>query len=385
MKILHVVPTYLPATRYGGPIYSVHGLCSALVRRGHDVEVFTTNVDGLGVSDVPIAQNVMLDGVRVMYFETGPGRRIYRSPAMGRELSRRLGAFDVVHLHSVFLWPTAAAAAIARRAHIPYVLSPRGMLVPELIQRKSRLLKTAWITLFERRNVAGAASVHVTAELEAQDLARLGLRSARVDVIPNGFDLPPESRISLDARDHDKQPTVLCLGRISWKKGLDRLIAAMAHVPGCQLQIAGNDDEQCIPRLRELAKAVGVQDRVKFLGPLHGEAKWTALRRADVFALASHSENFGMAVLEAMACGVPVVVTPEVGLAKVVTDLGAGLVASGAPEEFGGAILRLVLDPELRRKMGAAGCLGARERFAWAAIASKMEETYQDVLSRSVS
>ena len=157
-----------------GPIYSVHALCAALAELGHDVNVYTTNVDGPGVSAVPVGIPVDLDGVQVTYFETGIGRRLYRSPAMAKALRENVSGFDVIHLHSVFLWPTAVAAAIARRARVPYVLAPRGMLVADLIQRKSSLLKRAWIELFERRNLAGAAAIHVTSDVEAEEIRALG-------------------------------------------------------------------------------------------------------------------------------------------------------------------------------------------------------------------
>ena len=150
MRFLHVVPTYLPAVRYGGPIHSVHGLCAALAARGHDVHVFTTNVDGPRDSDVPLDRPVTMDGVNVRYFPSTRMRRLYWSPPMARALQAELSGFDVVHLHSVFLWPTWGAARSARRHAVPYVLSPRGMMVKDLIQRKSRWLKRAWIGLIER-------------------------------------------------------------------------------------------------------------------------------------------------------------------------------------------------------------------------------------------
>src|SRR5262245_14348096 len=153
MRILHVVPTYFPAIRYGGPIFAVHGLCRALAARGHEVEVFTTNIDGHGNSAVPIGVPVILDGVQVWYFRSRVLRRLYWAPECARMLRREIGKFDAVHLHSVFLWPTWAAARAARRAEIPYVLSPRGMLVKELIARRSWLAKSMWINLIERSNI----------------------------------------------------------------------------------------------------------------------------------------------------------------------------------------------------------------------------------------
>src|SRR5215510_6541695 len=110
MKILHVVPTYYPAVRYGGPIWSVHGLASALAAQGHNVHVYTTNLDGKDVLPVPLDRPSLLDGVTVWYFATGLGRRLFRSPAMRQALNLNAASFDIIHLHSVFLWPTSAAA-----------------------------------------------------------------------------------------------------------------------------------------------------------------------------------------------------------------------------------------------------------------------------------
>lgn len=384
MKLLHVVPSYLPATRYGGPIYSVHGLCQGLARRGHQVEVYTTNIDGPGVSPVLLDEPVDKDGVAVTYFATGLGRRIYRSPDMATALCRHARTFDVIHLHSVFLWPTSAGAAEARCARVPYVLSPRGMLVPELIRRKSPLIKRAWITLFERRNLTSAASVHVTSEIEAADLARLGFEPARVDVIPNGIELPRGivHHTNRDIAGTQPMPLVLSLGRINWKKGLDRLIEAMAYAPDAKLVIAGNDEDTYTPKLLALAKLTGVAARIRFLGPVHGDEKWSTFASADVFALPSYSENFGISVLEAMACGIPVVVTPEVGLATTVAQTGAGIVADGDPIKFGRAIAHLLANPDLRQRMGEAGRKAAMDQFSWASVSERMEVLYQKLRLR---
>jgi glycosyltransferase involved in cell wall biosynthesis len=256
LRILHVVPTYLPATRYGGPIVSVHGLCRALAARRHEVHVFTTNVDGDGVSDVPLGEPVPLDKVQVHYFSS-PLRRLYYSPAMRRAL-RGSGDFDIVHLHSVFLWPTYAAARAAHKAGTPYVVSPRGMLVPELIARKSSLAKRAWIRLVEERTFLDSSIVHFTSEREREDARRAGIPVPGAVIIPNGVDL------SLD-RPRQRGDELLFLGRINWKKGLDRLIEAMRLLPEARLAIAGNDEENYRSTLPHA-------DNVRFVGPVSGEA-----------------------------------------------------------------------------------------------------------------
>ena len=379
MRLLHVVPTYVPAWKHGGPIRSVHGLCRALVARGHAVTVFTTDVDTNGA--VPVNQPVAVDGVEVCYFPVRAPRRLYRSPAMGRILGERIGGFDVVHLHSVFLWPTMAAARAAERAGVPYLLAPRGMLVPDLLRRRGRWRKALWIRLFERRTLAEAAGFHATTELEAEEVARLGLPMPPVFVVPNGIDPDPD-RDGLAAPL--PEPFFLFLGRLSWKKGLDRLIPAMAHVPEAHLAIAGNDEEGYRPKLETLAREAGVADRVRFLGQVDGPEKAALLHRAVALVLPSYSENFGNSALESMASGRPVVVTPEVGLAEVVREEGAGIVTDGAPIHLGAALRDLLADPAAADAMGRRGAEAARRRFGWEAISAEMEAAYHHIRANHV-
>lgn len=364
MKILHVVPTYFPARRYGGPIVAVHGLCKALAARGHTVDVFTTNVDGDGTLDVPVATPVDLDGVRVRYYPS-PFPRLYWSPPMGRALRADVARYDVVHVHAVYLWPGVAAARAARRARVPYVISPRGMLVPELIARKSRIAKTVWLRLFERRGFAGASAIHFTSQLEWDDAKRLdALPLPSPIVIPNGIDVEPRPDVARDER------TLLFLGRIHWKKGLERAIEALPSLPETRFIIAGNDEESLTPRLRTLAETLGVADRVEFPGPVYGAAKNELLARATLFVLLSTSENFGNAVLEALAMETPAVLSSGVGLAEEVVRADAGAIGVES-------IRALLDDPGRRARMGRRGRALVESRFAWPHVAQEMERAYE--------
>jgi len=371
MRILHVVPTYLPATRYGGPIYAVHGLCRALAARGHEVCVFTTNVDGPRDSNVPIGTAVDLDGVRVRYFGTEL-RRLYRSRGMKRALREEIASFDVVHLHSVFLWPSYAAARAADDAGVPYVVSPRGMLVPELIRGRSRWAKTAWLRLIERRTFARAAAIHVTSQREEEDARRTGIPLPYPFVVPNGVDLVPRPDVPRDER------TLLYFGRISWKKRIDVLIEVLAELPGLSLIIAGNDDEGLTPVLQEQARKIGVADSVEFAGAIETSGKWELLARATMVAMPSISENFGNVALEAMMMETPVVLSEGVGLAADVRNANAGIVTS----DFAVAIVTLLADSALRREMGRNGRALVESQFTWPAVAARMEEAYCSIASR---
>jgi glycosyltransferase involved in cell wall biosynthesis len=381
MRLLHVVPTYLPAWRHGGPILAVHGLCKALAARGHEVTVFTTDVHGKGRLHVPPGRPVEIDGVEVRYFSVRPPRRLYLAPGLGRAARQEAARFDLVHLHSVFLWPTSAAARAAERAGVPYVLSPRGMLVPELIRARGRWRKLAWLALAERRTIERAAALHATSALEGEDAARLGYPLPPVFVAPNGIDPAPwdgnPAALSPPVRQVvEGGPFLLFLGRLSWKKGLDRLIPALAQVPGALLAAAGNDEEGLRPGLERLASDSGVAGQIRFLGPVHGADKAALLHRAAALVLPSRSENFGNVVLEAWAAGRPVAVTPEVGLAATVREAGAGVVADG---DLGASLRDLLADPARLDAMGRRGAEAVRERFGWPAVARRMDGFYERI------
>jgi glycosyltransferase involved in cell wall biosynthesis len=386
LRILQVVPAYYPAVRYGGPIRSVHGLSAALVARGHDVHVYTTNIDGAADLDVPLDQPVDLDGVKVRYFAVRAPRRLCWAPTLADRLRRTIDEFDLVHLHSVFLWPTWAAARAASRAGVPYITAPRGMLVRDIIHRKNRVIKTLWINLIERTTFANAAGVHVTAELEAAELRAMRLQLPQINCIPNGVEVPAQ-HLPMSAGLFANLPPryVLFVGRISWKKGLDRLVTALQWIAQIPLVIAGNDDEGYRPVLEELARSVGVADRLIFVGPVNDASKWALYEHAEVFVLSSYSENFGNVVAEAMAMGCPVVVSPEVGIAALVQASGAGVVTDGAPQPLAAAIRELLADAGRKSEMGRRGRETARSRLSWSGVAAQMEHVYLRILDGRIA
>lgn len=387
VKLLHVVSSYLPATRYGGTIVSVHGLCKALAARGHDVHVFTTSVDGPRDSDVAHDAPVEVDGVKVWYFRSAHLRRLYWAPPLAKALAARAREFDIIHTHAVFLWPPWAAARAARRAGVPYIVSPRGMLEKGLIERKSSLLKTAWIALVEKGNLEQAEAIHVTSAREASELAAFGFDLPGLVEVPNGVDFESEAGMNGPLAPAireivDGVPYVLFLGRVNWKKGLDRLIRAVPHMSAdLQVVIAGNDEEGLRPSLQAEAEQLKVNQRLVFTGAVRGGEKRALLAHACLLVLPSYSENFGNVVVEAMAAGRPVVVTPEVGMASAVHEAGAGWVVSGDPQTLGTRISELCANAALRDEMGDRGRLAARRDYNWNGVAERMESAYQKVLN----
>lgn len=376
MRLLHVVPSYLPATRYGGPIYAVHGLCKALVARGHEVHVYTTPVDGDADSDVPTGQAVNLDGVEVWYFPVRFPRRLYYSPKLRAALQAQVGGFDFVHIHSLFLLPGLMAARACLNASVPYALAPRGMLVEELIRRRGSLRKRCWIRLFDARTIREAAFLHVTSKREEEEARRFSLCFPPVHVVANGTDLLQDDPAIQRAND-----LLLYVGRINWKKGLDRLIRALAQVPQARLVIAGNDDEGYWSRLATLAEELGVRQRIDYIGPVNAAIRTFWLRQATLFVLPSLSENFGNTVLEALAAACPVVVSPEVGLAEAIAISGAGVVCQGDPGALAAILRRLLSEPASLQEMSRRAPGMVARDFSWPVCAERMEHCYLQAIT----
>jgi glycosyltransferase involved in cell wall biosynthesis len=383
MRILHVVPSYYPAVRYGGPIRAVHALCVALVRCGHQVTVYTTNIDGDENSDVPLDRPVEMDGVIIQYFPVPALRRLCWAPMLAKRLRETIGEYDLVHLHSVFLWPTYIAARIAKEAGVPYVMAPRGMLVRDVIRAKSRIAKSLWIRWVESKSLANAACLHVTAEIERDEIKKLGLPLPQIACVSNGVSWPIHHLAQSEGPfAHLAKPYALFLSRINHKKGLDRLIRAWKWVPDLKLVIAGNDEENYTRELEALAHREGVTDRLQFVGVVRDEHKWSLYENALMFILPSYSENFGNVVAEAMAMACPVIVTPDVGLAELVREVGAGTITAGEPRLLADAINELRKDEFRRRRCGMAGRRAAAERLSWEAVALKMATEYHHILNR---
>jgi glycosyltransferase involved in cell wall biosynthesis len=254
------------------------------------------------------------------------------------------------------------------------------MLVRELIARRSQLAKSAWIELIERSNLKYATAIHLTSRIEASELEQFGWQLPFRAVIPNGVDEPAarHGKVAAEIREiASQQPLILFFGRLSWKKGLDRLLRAFARTRLGKLAIVGTDDENFAVQLQTIAQSLAIEDRVRVLPrTVVGFEKEQLFAAARLLVLPSYSENFGNTVLEAMRRGVPVVVTPEVGAAEVVCQSGGGLVVEGEPEPLAAAISKMAENDELARSMGEAGKRHVVAHCTWATVAEQMESLY---------
>jgi glycosyltransferase involved in cell wall biosynthesis len=226
--------------------------------------------------------------------------------------------------------------------------------------------------------------MHVTSGLEEAEMRALGLTLPDIHCVANGVD-SPTSHPALSAGPFAgiTHPYALFLGRLNWKKGLDRLIDAWAMVPDLHLIVAGNDEENYLPQLKARVVQLGVGDRISFVGPASESEKWALYENAEMFILPSYSENFGNTVAEAMAMACPVVVTPEVGLADFVRSAGAGVVTSGDPDKLAATVRTLQSDAIRRRQMGCKGQQAVIDKLSWSAVAEKLDAIYSRAVSNA--
>jgi glycosyltransferase involved in cell wall biosynthesis len=382
LNILHVIANLSP--RYGGPSKACVEMARATARRGHSVDILTTDQDGPGRLDVPLGTPVVEQGVSTTYFPVSRPRFWGFSAPLGRALRLAIPRHDVVHVHSLYLFHDLVAGHLCRKHGVPYLVRPHGTLDP-YIHRRHRLRKQIVEALFENRNLRGAAALHFTSEDERR-LAVPYTFGAPGVVIPLGLDLDDYRDLPAAGTFKAAYPVLrdkrvlLFLGRLNFKKGLDILIRAFAricdHRTDTVLVLAGPDNDGLGPRVRAWAVEAGVDDRVLFTGMLLGRVKLAALRDAELFALPSHSENFGISVIEAMACGVPVVISDKVNLSHDVRAADAGLVTPCDADRVGEALLDLLDRPEDAARMGKNGRCLIEECFQWPAIAAQLEALY---------
>lgn len=391
MKILHVIANLAP--RYGGPPKACMDMAAAMAARGHKVDIFTTDQDGTGRMDVDTVNPVNIRDVNVYYFRSTVRRVWPFSWRLTDALRLHVKDYDLVHIHSLYLSHGSIAAHYCRQHNIPYVIRPHGTLDPFLRSRHS-LRKSIYEMLVEQRNMREAAAMHFTAE-EERELASPYIGRARSFVLPLGLDLVDYSELPHAGTFRTAFPEVgdrkivLHLGRLNFKKGLDILIEAFNRVlqehSDVHLVLAGPDDDGYGLDVKQWIMERGLDDRTTFTGMLQGKLKLGLLRDAAVFVLPSYTENFGIAVVEAMACGLPVVISNKVNIWREVETGSAGFVTDAVVEPFASMLSHVLSDDGLREQLGNNGRSLVAEKFNWKTIASEMESIYSDIIMSHAS
>jgi glycosyltransferase involved in cell wall biosynthesis len=378
MNILHVVPSLVPES--GGPSRSVAELCRTLAGHGAEVTLFSTNVPGS-----PITIDPKQERYEVKLFPAGKGS-LAGARQINKAIRQRAGDFDLIHVHSLWNFTVTLAAAAARKAKIPYVLAPRGMLSEACLRQHRYALKRAYAGTFDRETVEGAARLHFLNEDEWRSSQSRWFQNPEHFLAPNGIDLNENSVRPGSFREQfpelDGRRIMLFLGRLHPIKGLDLQLEALERLkpkyPDLIWLLVGPDEGEW-RRLDSLIKKMGLAANVKWMGPVMGDDRLAALVDADVLLQTSLYECQSMTVNEALAVGVPLVVTDSINYSAVETS-GAGFVVKRDAAELAAAIDAILQAPDKREEMRIAGRRFANAELSWSRIGSIVQAAYNEAI-----
>ncbi len=383
MRVLHVIPSL--SMKHGGPSKALPVMAASLVREGVQVDVVTTDDDGPGerLNDLCGQGWIAKDGWCLRHF---PKQTEFFKVSLPLFfwLLRSVRHYDVVHIHAVFSFATLAAGWSSMLAGVPFIVRPLGTLSTWSMANRRRWLKSASFCIVDRPVLNAASAIHCTSKQEAEEVVRLGLRSP-AKVLPLGFDLGEFDSLPGRAEMESKWPAtcgrqvLLFLSRLDPKKGVECLIDAFVKIhesmPQTLLVIAGSGVPEYVGYLKKYAAVR--EDFILWTGHVSGDDKRALLGGADLFVLPSRSENFGIALLEALASGLACVSTPGVALVHDENCQGA-VILSPIDDVTGlaGSCLSLLRDSVQRQTLSSKARQAACA-FSSELMATRLIEMYQ--------
>jgi glycosyltransferase involved in cell wall biosynthesis len=389
MKVLVVVPALGPV--YGGPSIIVPALAAALAEQGIAVDVAATDANGEERIDLPTSVWLEHAGYRTGYFRRLGTAEYKLSSSLLVWLIRHVHDYQVVHAVSMFNFPILACAIACRLRRVPLILNPQGMLEPWAL-RQSRRKKLLYYKLIEKPIVLrGATAIHALTAGEARNIAKLDPKSEPF-VIPNGVDVDLPENDANDAEEFFKQypaarnkKLILFLHRIHPKKGLDLLARAFALVrkryPETYLTVAGPDLNNFGSLARKFFEDEGCGENVVFTGMLQGKMKRAAFSAASIFVAPSYSEGFSMSILEAMAAGLPCVMTTVCNFPEA-ASAGAALEVAVDAAAFAAALTNLIENPTEAEAIGRRARRLICDNYSWQQIAKQIGSVYDAIISQ---
>jgi glycosyltransferase involved in cell wall biosynthesis len=386
VRVVHVVPAI--SQRFGGPS-NVPGLVRSLASHGVDATLLTTDADPEDRLDVPLDEGIVRDGVAYRFHHAWRvSGRYGLAPSMSADLRRTLDACDLVHIHWLYNFSCIAAARAAVAAGVPFVVQPRGSLDPHMF-RKNRLVKRLYLDTIGRPLLRRSAAVVFTAEQERQ-LARYSPKRPEW-IVPNGLDLAGYRDLPLRGSFRAEFPAVdgpflLFLGRLSRQKGLDLLLHAFERVararPELRLVLAGPDHEGYEAHVRALVRQLDLERRVVFTGMLTSDRKLAAFVDADLFVLPSYFENFGSVIIEALACGLPVLISDQVNIHQELSAAGVATVVTCTVDAVTAGIESALADTHARGHIATAGPAVVRTHYSWDVVVPMLIDRYTRIARR---
>jgi glycosyltransferase involved in cell wall biosynthesis len=391
MKLLQVCPAFYPAISVGGPIFTSLSLQHILETRGHHVDVLATPL-GLSERD---RMHISINQKRplclpyqgsIVYHEFYGYSNFTFAPKSLWWLLKNVGTYDALILNGVWNFPILAASLVCRIKRVPYFIIPHGTLYRETVELRSSFLKKTFLKFFVRQMLTAARRIVFTTEDEKEKVTNFLQCAFSAFVMPNIVrasefeNLPRRGTFRHSYGISDDAFVLLHYGRISKKKGIEFSIHVLSKLldnfPNLILLIVGGDEEGHRAIIERRAIDLGVLDNIIFTGMVSPDVGRQALVDADIFLLPSLSENFGMAVVEAMLSSLPVVISDNVGIAQDIRLADAGVVVSLSFENLGlvDAVNNLITNIERRRTLAVRARKFAIDHYDEAAVAVKLDE-----------
>ncbi len=391
LKILHVIPSVSPAR--GGPSKAIIEMVYALRKLDVNAEVATTNDDGRNTLDVPLNQKIEHQGIPLRFFKRfSPNINAVREFAYSHDfkswLKQHITDYDVIHIHAIFSFCSTYAMTQARKHNVPYIVRPIGQLENWSLTQ-SNLKKKCYLWLIEQKNLQKAAALHFTAEPEKKQASHV-IPNLKSHVIPLGINphpLIPDANKKMVSRWELKQgiPTLLFLSRLHPKKGLELLLDSLTQLHELddtfkfQLVIAGSGEANYVESLKAKVHQIGLQNQCYFIGFVEGPEKELLLQGSDLFALTSHSENFGIAALEAMCSGTAVLISQDVALSQVVNEHELGYTTNLTTDSICKALTTALAQLDKNQTMGDTARAFVKQHYQWPVISKKIKNLYIDI------
>jgi glycosyltransferase involved in cell wall biosynthesis len=395
MRILQVTPYFPPAYAFGGPVKAAYQISRELIKRGHEVVVYTTDAKDFS-SRLEIDSSNTIKGMKVHRFRNlsltlVKKLKLFITPQLALFARKEVRKFDIIHLHEYRTFQNIVIHHYARKYNVPYVLQAHGSL-----PRIGTWQRLKWIydIFFGYRLLRDASKVIALTRIEAEQYKRMAVPEEKIVIIPNGIDLsecaelPPKGAFKKKFNIPEDKKIILYLGRIHKIKGIDSLVKAYAYLinemnfKDAVLVIAGPDDGY-LGEVKSLVYGLGIAGSVLFTGPLYGRDKLEAFVDSEIFVLPSRYETFPVTVLEVYACEKPVVASKVGGLKDLVIDGETGLLFdSENVEQLAKSVFNLLNDNYIAKEMGLKGKNFVRENFTIEKVVERLERVYEEVVQK---
>jgi len=381
MRILHVIPGI--GTVSGGPPQVCQALATGQAVRGHDVHILSS-LHGLRGDEEDGLRERWGDRLTLLPFYFFGG---YLRPRGLKAALDSLFPFDIGHIDGLWSGMNTGVARRCRDSGTPYLIRTLGTLGPWAL-KNSGWKKRIYLQLWERENLDSAAAIHALNRDEVEDTKLLGFNTDIV-IVTNGIEaslfdsLPPRGEFRQNHPELKERFLVLFLGRIHKKKGLEYLAEAFCLLrkrrPEAFLVVAGPEQDDSAEKARRILEEYSMSDQAVFVGTVREGDKYSVYVDSDIFVLPSFDEGHSMAITEAMAVGLPVIITPGCHFPEVAEN-DAGIVGSQSPEEMAEFMQKLMDDARLRESMGQAGVRLVKERYTWDKIVERTLKVYADIV-----